>query len=65
MCASDDGASRFSASSAVGNGTKATNISRSRFRNSSGLSTTAITWNSAWWFTHMMPITAKLTAYAK
>ena len=41
------------------------NISRNRFRNSSGRSTSATISIIAWWFTHMIPIVAKLTVYAR
>src|ERR1700730_4661975 len=48
----------------VANGTNAVAPSRRRLRNTVVRSTRSTRRNSAWWFCHMMRMTAKLSAYA-
>ena len=54
-----------SAAMRVGNGTKAISISNKMLSSSIGRSTLAKLSKRRWWFTHMIPIVRKLTAYAR
>src|SRR4051812_3586855 len=54
-----------SATRRVGNGTKAMHISRPRLATMNRRSTLPICCMTWWWFSHMIPIVTKLTAYAR